>query len=149
MGRGFIVGGQKSRIYVVIRCKNALRSCPLEYSIDLACVNNATTSTPKPTSVSTAKPVQPSIVVGTCECHCCKGNATCVPVYVGTIPYYTNTCQALDCASRCSTQFSVCPVDGIQSGKIETYCRKNAGAAIRNVPYIPLLTFLMYISNII
>ena len=152
MGSGVVVGGQKSQIYVVIKCRNSLNSCSLKYSIDLICASVTTTSTPKLTSASTAKPVQPSTVApigggNTCECHCCKGSATCTSVLVGAILYNSNTCEVSNCARRCPTLFSACPTGGNQLGKIKTYCKTNTGITKKNVFYITLLS--LFILNII
>ncbi len=62
MGQGVTVGGQKSRIYVVMRCLNLIRPCSLRYSIDLICRSVTTTPTPISTSASTTAPVNPPTV---------------------------------------------------------------------------------------
>ena len=160
MGSGVTVGGQKSRIYVIIRCKSSIRSCSLRYSIRLICARVQTTSNPKststftvgpvsPTTVTTAKPVNPStvtaiVVDNTCDCQCCRGSAVCVPVYVGSIFYGTNTCDPSNCAHQCSTLFSDCPADGSQTGKVETHCKGNAGITLKNPFYMSLLVLFIF-----
>ncbi|CAM4835757.1 unnamed protein product [Rotaria magnacalcarata] len=57
MGSGFNVGGEKSRIYVVMSCLNGIKSCSLRYSIRLICRSVATTPTLKSTPSPTAKTI--------------------------------------------------------------------------------------------
>lgn len=53
MGDGFVVGGQKPRIYVIIQCKQWFQSCPIQYTIDIICTKIGTTSTSTPATRST------------------------------------------------------------------------------------------------
>ena len=112
-------------------------------------------STIIPTSMSTTKPVDPSTVTtvvfdNICECQCCKGSAVCNPVYVGIIFYGTSKCEASDCASQCAKQFSDCPVNRTEPGKIVTHCRNNAGIMLKSSFYVPVLVIIsIHIFNII
>ncbi|CAF0967507.1 unnamed protein product [Adineta steineri] len=91
-GSGFNVGGVKSQIYVVIRCKELLRSCSLHYSISLICIPITATSTARSTPSSTVtvitsvKPVTSLSPVAT-------------PNWVGIF----------NMANRCDTKTCCCP----------------------------------------
>ena len=154
MGSGFLVGGQQSRIYVIITCEEWFQSCSVEYNIDIVCTQIGTTATPKTTSISTATSTNPSTLTtivfdNTCECQCCKGSAVCNPVYVGIISYGTRICEASDCAKQCAKQFSDCPVDATEPGKIVTQCRNNAVIMQKSSFFGPLLVAIsIYIFNI-
>ena len=178
MGSGFLVGGQQSRIYVIITCEEWFKSCSVEYNIDIVCTQIGTTSTPKTTSISTisstsasmtnstsvsttsstsistATSTNPSTLTtivfdNTCECQCCKGSAVCNPVYVGIISYGTRICEASDCAKQCAKQFSDCPVDATEPGKIVTQCRNNAVIMQKSSFFgLLLVAISIYIFNI-
>lgn len=99
---GLVVGGNTSKIYVIISCNNWLQPCPLRYSISLACAPVKTTSTSIPTSASTGKPVNPSTPKltststfkpvypptsgsDTCVCRCCQNGYSSITVGGSTI----------------------------------------------------------------
>jgi hypothetical protein len=152
MGDGIVVGGQNPQIYVVIKCDSLFQPCKVRYSMRLTCVRIATTSTPKPTLSSTVKPVRPPTVPpvkvnNTCECQCCKGSSTCVPVYVGTIVYGVNKCNPSNCLNQCSRNFPVCLVNANQPGKVVTQCRNNAAITLKTPFYIPILILFFQIFN--
>ncbi|CAF1267630.1 unnamed protein product [Adineta steineri] len=98
----FKVGGVKSQIYVVIRCKELTRSCSLRYSIGLTCMPIATTSTPKSIPPSTVKPVDPSTVTTV--------TASAKPV-TSILPVVTpNWCVGIfNVVHRCDTRTCCCP----------------------------------------
>jgi hypothetical protein len=93
MGSGSNVGGQKSRIYVVMRCRNGLKPCSLRYSIRLICRSVAATSTSKSTPAPTAK----TITTG--------GQTT-----TSLLPLATpNWVGVFNIAHRCDTRTCCCP----------------------------------------
>ena len=168
-GDGIVVGGKYSHIYVIIQCKEWIQSCKIRYTVEITCRQTGTTSTIRPitttrwpstttsTSVTTTttKPFDPStassiVVDNVCECQCCKGSAGCTPVYVGVIFYGTNRCEPTDCKKQCARQFSTCPANETESGKIVTQCRNNAHIGLKSSFYILFSTIIfLYIFSII
>lgn len=153
MEDGIAVGVRRPQIYVIIQCKEWSQSCHIRYNFILGCKQIEPTSSIAPTSVSTTKPVSPSTVTSIvidniCECECCKGSATCTPVYVGVVFYGTNRCQPVDCSRQCERQFSACPVSGVEFGKIVTQCRNHANMRLKRSLYVLFLTtVLLYTFN--
>ncbi|CAF1003028.1 unnamed protein product [Adineta steineri] len=109
-GSGFNVGGVKSQIYVVIRCKELFRSCSLHYSISLTCILIATTSTYRSTPSSTvtltasAKPVTslspvsiPNWVGIFNMVHRCDTKTCCCPSGQATLSRANNNYLRVQC----------------------------------------------------
>lgn len=147
MGNGRFVGGQKSRIYVVLSCKNWIQPCPLSYSIRLVCIPTGTVSTPNPTSASTVNTVNSSTSDSdTCVCRCCSngynsvtaGGSSIVNIQRcspsrsdGTIIKMSNTCTIASCRQLCIDRVSTCAdavtlIPGSESAykvELEATCR--------------------------